>query len=168
MPNFFLIASSKYHWFSIKLIVIGLLTAFLEPNAYLYAQANQDQAEQLRLASGKGDLEEVKKLIASKVDVNQLSKYGVSALALACDHGHEPIVKLLIDSGATPNTKDTFYRVSPLGWAVSKKRTNIVKLLVEAGAEDIDNGLSWAVSSRDLATAKVLLEARKATEAGLE
>ncbi len=132
----------------------------------LTAQGNEDRGKELRDAAGSGDLSKVKALIEAKVDVNAASEYGVTPLALACDHGHDAVVAALLQAGATPNTKDQFYRVSPLGWAVSKKRSSIVKLLVEADAQDIDGPLSWAVANQDEVSTSTLLQGKRLTLEG--
>lgn len=51
-------------------------------------------------AAHKGDINTVQNLIAAGADVNEVSKYGESALANAAMSGHTAIVKLLIDHGA--------------------------------------------------------------------
>src|SRR4029077_12202075 len=59
------------------------------------------------------------------------------ALALAAQHGHTDIVRLLLDAGEDPNryNPDGFHSHStPLHQAVCADRLAVVKLLVERGA----------------------------------
>jgi ankyrin repeat protein len=59
------------------------------------------------------------------------------ALALAAQHGHAEIVRLLLDAGEDPNryNPDGFHSHStPLHQAVWSNQANVVRLLVERGA----------------------------------
>jgi hypothetical protein len=73
-------------------------------------------------------------------------------------------VKLLVDRGADVNARDTFYKATPLTWAVSPamgrkpQHAEIVRLLLEHGAQGKDQALRAAVSAPDLATTKVILD----------
>ena len=51
-------------------------------------------------ASTDGNLEEVKRLIEAKVDVNFQDKYGKTALVFASENGHLEVVKCLIENDA--------------------------------------------------------------------
>lgn len=130
---------------------------------YLFA----DDGETLRDAARKGDAAKVKELIAKKIDLNAPSEYGVTALALACNHGHEEVAILLLDAGASPNTKDKFYRASPLTWALGKQNKNIIEALIKHGAEDIDSAIGSAVAMRQPEIVALLIDSKKATEKAL-
>jgi outer membrane protein assembly factor BamB len=123
-----------------------------------------DDGVLLREAARKGDAATVKALIDKKVDLNAATEYGVTALALACNHGHEEVAKALLDAGANPNTKDRFYRASPLTWAVSKQNMAIVQALVKHGAEDIDSVIGAAVGTRNASLLQILVDSGKASE----
>lgn len=129
-------------------------------SAFLFA----DDGELLRDAARRGDVAKVKELVAKKVDVDSPTEYGVTALALACNHGHDEVAKLLLDAGAKPNTKDKFYRISPLTWAVGKKSTATVAALVKHGADDIDAVIGNAVAMQQPDMVRVFIESGKATE----
>ncbi|MFO0924160.1 MAG: PQQ-binding-like beta-propeller repeat protein [Pirellulales bacterium] len=151
-----IISPSKVVLFLASLLVLVFSAHSQEPSA---------AGDALRTAAAKGDVDSIKKAIDAKADLNQLSPYGVSALATACDHGHIEIVRLLLEAGANPNTKDTFYRVSPLGWAISKDRMEIVELLIDHGAKDLEVAMSGAIQSKNTDLAKKILNAKGLDEA---
>ncbi len=147
-----------------SLLLIALL---LTGSQQAWSQVeNAPDANSLREAARQGDLETVQQAIAAKVDVNAPTEYGVTALALASDHGHDKIVAALLAAGASPNTKDKFYRFSPLAWAVSRNHVAVVEHLVAAGADDVDGQLSSAVGSKNDGILKILLGSERATVTG--
>lgn len=126
-----------------------------------------EQAAALLNAARRGHADEVTQLLASKVDVNSATRYGVTALSLACDHGHEGVVEVLLAAGADPNTKDRFYQAGPLTWAVMRKRSGIVRRLIEAGVKDIDSALTSTVAIGDENTTQVILESKRVSAEGI-
>jgi len=128
------------------------------------ATTTSDKADALSAAARKGDAAAVSKLLDEGVDVNTKFRYGVTALSFAADHGNLEVVKVLLARGADPNAKDTFYNATPLTWAASpaQKRkpehAQIVGLLLKAGANGKENALDSAVSERDVAMTKVILD----------
>jgi hypothetical protein len=127
------------------------------------AAAATDKADALSEAARKGDAAAVKKLLDEGVDVNTKFRYGATALSYACDRGHVDVVKLLLERGADANVKDTFYKATPLTWAVSPamgrtpQHPEVVRLLLQHGAEGKEDALI-AVSDEDAATTKVILD----------
>ncbi len=115
-----------------------------------------------------GDLALVKAAIEKKIDVNSQTEYGVTPLSMACDHGHEEVVRYLLDHGADPNIKDRFYRIGPMGWAISRQRVAIVELLVKAGCTDIDLSLTNAVDMGNEELVKILMSSEHLTKDGLK
>ena len=145
---------------SLGLVVFPLSLAIAQPSSTRLEQ-------QLRDASRSGSVEGVRAALELKADINGASEYGVTALSLASDHGHEIVVAFLLENGADPNTKDRFYKVSPLGWAVSRSHVGIVGRLLDAGATDVDMALAGAVGMKNEAMVVCILSSHKATENGL-
>lgn len=75
-------------------------------------------ADEFRRAARNGDLETVMKGIEAGVDVDAKSAYGATALFFACDRGQEKVVNYLLEQGADPNVKDSFYKATPVTWSM--------------------------------------------------
>ncbi len=114
--------------------------------------------ETLWAAARKGDTDAVMDVLCKGADMNAKTEYGVTALAYAAEKGHLPVVQLLLEHKADVNTKDTFYKESPLGQAVSRGHADVVRALLEAGAEGAEQYLNTAVTLRNLAMAQALLD----------
>lgn len=125
------------------------------------AGLGQDQGDELRRAASEGDVARVKALLDAGADVNAKNDYGGTPLSFACDRGRTEVVQLLLERGADPNTKDTFYGASPLTWAAMKKRPEIVGLLLDKGAQGADDALTSAVFQGEAEIVKVVLEKGK-------
>jgi hypothetical protein len=122
------------------------------------------RADELSAAARNGDAATVNQLVDAGIDVNTRFRYGVTALMFARDHGHLDVVKTLLERGADPNVKDTFYGMTPLIMAVSpaqKKRpehTEIAKLLIEKGAAGKEMALSSAVEDGSVELTQAILD----------
>ena len=96
-------------------------------------------------AAGKnrnGDIEAVRKHLASGTDVNAKDSLASTALRYAVGGGHKEIVELLIAKGADVNAKHK-YGSTPLHWAAGDGHNEIVELLIANGADvnaKADNG----------------------------
>ncbi len=126
-----------------------------------------DDAVLLRDAARSGDIAAVKSLIQRGAGLDAVSEYGVSALALACDHGHTEIVAALLESGANPDTRDKFYRFSPLAWAVMRNHVKITELLLNKGTADIDSVFGNAIGMQQADMVKIFLASKKLSNQGL-
>jgi ankyrin repeat protein len=99
-------------------------------------------AEKLIDAAMYGKLAKVQTLIASGADVNAIGSCGRTALSLAIQGGHIPVIQALLDAGADPNlsdeTDDGLAANSPLMEAASTffatNRAEMVRLLLKWGA----------------------------------
>ena len=106
--------------------------------------------DSLPAAAGLGRAEDVVRLLPT---ANERGRH--VALALAAQHGHADVVKVLLDAGEDPNrlNPDGFHAHStPLHQAIAAGRENVVKLLLDRGARtDIrdtvygGNAMGWAI-----------------------
>ena len=102
-------------------------------------------------------------LLDKHSDVNVTSNTGISALGLAVQTQHIPLVKLLVDHGADVNFVDE-NKNSPLAYAIQVKSEPIVSLFIEHGADadfvdifDIPL-LAYAIKEKELALVKHLVD----------
>ncbi len=98
-------------------------------------QQDPEKVAALMTAAQTGDLDAVKQLIESGVDVNSKTRYSATALSFAAEKGHLEIVKYLVEGGAEVMVKDSFYNATPLTWAMMKQHKEIIAFLKENGAE---------------------------------
>jgi hypothetical protein len=131
------------------LVVLSLLSLGPAPIA--------DDAEDLFEAARTGNAAGVKALIAKGVDVNAKWRYDTTALMMAARRGHTDVVKLLLDSGANPNVKDSFYGMTPLSSAAGEGRIEIVRMLLDKGAQGIDGVLQAGVAQNKIDLVKLAL-----------
>jgi len=85
----------------------------------------------LHQAAEKGDVEEVKRLIARGADVNALDELLNTPLCKAAGLGNMEVVKLLVEAGADVNAGSW----SPLYTAVDKDNVAIAEYLIAHGAD---------------------------------
>jgi outer membrane protein assembly factor BamB len=123
--------------------------------------AAADLKEDLWAAAKKGDAAKVTALLGKGVDVNAKTAYGATALSFAADKGHLEVVKVLVKHKADINVKDTFYKFTPLNWAVFNGHAAIVGVLLEAGASGADDALVSAVGSGKVDLVQAVLDKGK-------
>lgn len=92
--------------------------------------------EALWAAAREGDAARVATLLEQGADPEAANRYGVTALALAAQHGHVHVVRRLIEAGASVDAADTFYGMTPLTKALQGEHYEIAALLLEKGAGD--------------------------------
>ena len=100
----------------------------------------------LHVAASKGDLAEIKNLMADCGEINQTDDHKATALHFAAGYGTPEAVALLISYGADLNALDADGD-PPLEWAVEKDERETVKVLIKAGAKVEANSLRAAVDS---------------------
>ena len=87
-------------------------------------------------AINRGDIDEVKKLLARGAPVNEKDdRLGRTPLIMASMNGHAGIVKILLEKGADPNTAD-MEGWTPIRYAHAYGYDEIVKMLRAVGAQD--------------------------------
>ncbi len=89
---------------------------------------------QLIQASKKGDVVQVKALLAKGANVNARGKNDETPLMVAAKAGNTETMQILIDKGADLNVKDTGC-ITALMWAAANGHADIVKLLIDNGAD---------------------------------
>ena len=98
-------------------------------------QAQNQQQELFFKAARANDVNSLKEFLDKGMDVNVKNRYGNTALFFAIDKGNLAVVDLLLERGADPNLKDSFYGETPFGWAIYKKNTPILKSIINHGGE---------------------------------
>ena len=68
------------------------------------------------------------------------------------------MVKFLLEKGADPNAKDTFYGATPMTWAAEKGHVEVVRLLIEKGAKEKDDALAVGVDKGSMELIKTVLD----------
>ena len=96
--------------------------------------ANIDSTSSIQNAAKKGDIEAVKKHLASGVDVNDDGGIGMTALQNAAAFGHSDIVQLLINNGADVNPRNPF-NLTPLDQASMLNFTETIEIIREHGGK---------------------------------
>jgi ankyrin repeat protein len=82
----------------------------------------------------KADLAAVKAALDAGVPVDHPFRYERTALSFAAARGQVEIVTLLLERGADPNKKDSFYGASPFNWAANEGHVQVARLLIDKGA----------------------------------
>ena len=89
-------------------------------------------------AAREGDLERVKTLLESGVDVDAETRYRVTPLYFAAAYGHAELVDFLLEKGADADVRDAFMSRSALARAVEGEHTAAALRLIEHGVVDTD------------------------------
>jgi len=123
----------------------------------------------IRKAVQENNLERLKALLASSVniatDIDSKDIDGNTALIIACNNGHEDIVReLLIHGQANINIKDN-YGNTPLIWASMRGHVECVELLLNHHGSDLTitnkqgmNALMIASNYGEIGVVQILLE----------
>ncbi|KAJ5627149.1 hypothetical protein N7528_004576 [Penicillium herquei] len=112
-----------------------------------------EHATSLMIASWLGILGVVEKILRDgSVNIESTdSRRMKTALSFAAQEGHSDVVKLLLENGATIDSKDAFQQ-TPLSFAAEEDHLDVVKLLLEKGADrdsrDIDQRTPLLIAAR--------------------
>jgi ankyrin repeat protein len=91
--------------------------------------------DELHKAAGQSDIEKVKEILSTKVDVDARDSFGGTALHAAMFQNDMQIVKLLIDYGFDVNAKGVSNGYTPLHDSVWADNLPAARLLIENGAD---------------------------------
>ncbi|MBZ0111492.1 MAG: ankyrin repeat domain-containing protein, partial [Thermoanaerobaculia bacterium] len=119
-----------------------------------------DATHDLHLAARSGDLGGVRELVESGVPVDATDDWGNTALQLAAKNNQVAVTKYLLEKGADPTARETFFGSSPLDMALWKGGPDyeIAKMLLAAGATDRASALSYSREIGDISLAKAAAE----------
>lgn len=141
--------------------VMTALTFGFPDTAAALARRRAGTLENIAAAAGLGRLDDTARLLPT-ADAHARHV----ALALAAQHGHADVVRLLLDAGEDPsryNPDDVHSHATPLHHAVWWKQEAVVRLLVERGArldmrDTLYKGtpLDWAIYGQRTAIAEYL------------
>jgi ankyrin repeat protein len=133
------------------------LAVVLLCGSFPFAAAAGELEDRFLLAVRTGDVAGVKAALGGGVNVNTKFRYDRMALSFAADRGNPEVVKALLDAGADVNARDTFYGMTAMSQALSKKHTGIVRMLLEKGAANSEGVLMFGVqqNSPELITASL-------------
>ena len=149
---------------SFSRIVLILVFTFNVVSIVVAQEPGKDAAytgEDLLTAAQKQEVEKVKSILASGVDVNSRSKYGATALYFAADRGDAELAKVLLEAGADPNLKDQFYNGTPMMFAAMRKHYDVISCLYRYGASNPDLALFSAIATNDSDMATAVLASGK-------
>lgn len=138
-------------------IPIALWALVLAAAPAFAATPEEDLLEAIR----RSDAATVKKLLGAGVSANAKYRYDRSALSFAADRGNVEIVKLLLDAGAAPDARDSYYKMAPLGWAASKGHTEVVRQLLALRPQDAASALQTGVFRQQPGVVSLALEIAK-------
>jgi ankyrin repeat protein len=93
-----------------------------------------DGSTPLEWAVFKGDMPQMKKLLAAGADVKATNAYGVNAMQLAADASNTEAIRLLLQAGADPNSANAEGETA-LHLVARAGNVEAAKLLLRAGAE---------------------------------
>jgi ankyrin repeat protein len=115
--------------------IVPVLALILGP-AHHKKPMPEAMAEDLMFAATGGDLKTVQKIVRSGYDVNTICRFKIPALSMAVlEPHHMPIIRLLVEAGASVNEPDNSKGMRPLGYAAHRGRLEVTRYLVAHGAD---------------------------------
>jgi ankyrin repeat protein len=89
----------------------------------------------LVVAASKGDIVQVRRLLANGTDPNAHDTGNLTALNWAAYNGHLAVVQALVERGATVDSNSNSHGWTPLMNAANRGHTDVVKYLLSRGAD---------------------------------
>ncbi|MCW8879104.1 MAG: ankyrin repeat domain-containing protein [Kangiellaceae bacterium] len=150
--------------YSVVVFVAALSGSFCYVNA-IQARSQSPEVtsiQKLFKAVSNGDLDDIKRLGESGLDVNRKLN-GQSAIHIAAIYNQVDSAELLLSFGADPNSVDETNNTTPIFYPIRAKQLEMIKILLKNGASDksqdtIFSPLKVAVSDSYLPAVKLLLE----------
>jgi ankyrin repeat protein len=130
----------------VSLSIAGVLGGVQDARILLRSADASERHLALAVASQKGNIEIVRLLLDAGEDPNRYNPMGSHShstpLHQAALYGHEDVVRLLIERGASVHTKDLLWRGTPADWAKHEGRTEMEALLrkYELKSRDLNEG----------------------------
>jgi len=115
--------------------IVELLLQHRFPVEHSVDKQSFDAAQQLLMASIKGDEELTKEILATGVDVDARDSDGGTALQWAAWYGYSRVLTALLDHGADINAKDHTSGRAALHEAAEHGNLSCVEILLQHGAE---------------------------------
>ena len=84
------------------------ITLYVQPPLSLPPYTSLDDGLRFTRAAREGDIQAMKRLLKSGVDVNRRHPLGWTALHTAVVNANWPVVEFLVDNGVDINSKDEF------------------------------------------------------------
>jgi hypothetical protein len=91
-----------------------------------------DRRSALHVASARGDLSLVRRLLKAGASVNLVNAFGETPLHLAASHGNLDVVKALLEAKASVSATTRFTRSTPLHLAAESKQHAIYLTLMDS------------------------------------
>lgn len=115
----------------------SLLAVLCLVGPILAAQEPEQVASPLHEAVRAGDVDQVRTLLTTVMDVDPRDWQNQTPLFAAAQNGHAEIARLLLQAGADPNVQD-HYGTTALIFAAGRGHLEVVRALVDHGA-DLDH-----------------------------
>ncbi len=125
-----------------------------------------DSTRDLHLAARSGDLEAVKRLVEAGLPADSPGRFGITALSLAAQGGATDVVAYLLEKGANPDARETFFGMGVLEAALWKGAPDYeaAMVLLRAGAIDRASALETAFRSGHVELARAAAASGPVTE----
>jgi len=127
-----------------------------------------DVNEDLLEASRVGDLAAVQALIGKGAALETKTAYGHTPLYLAAMNGREEVVRFLLDKGANPDVRDSFYHASVLDFVLMRKHYGVATILIRKGTANPDRVLTSVAGTGNAGLVEAVLEAGKPSQTTLD